>query len=450
MSLSPATNQAATNLLDLFHLSSQVTTQFFRGPRQFDVRASLVTWLQQVSDRLGHPPTIRLNILGQQVLLVRDRALSDHILAAPPSQQTYVAGALKKQAMETLAPAALVTSQDTRWQQLRPYNERVLAADAAHPYQAAFLSQVISAFEAGITDLASIRQRMGQAMVGIVFGEGQGGPTAEAIVRDVQHLANLVENPLKRITLGRFSRRRRDRLYQALKQVWQASQDSEEPSLLAMAQAAHLPQISQDVLLQQIPHWMFPFTGSGSTLLGRTLTLILSQPAVLARVQQELGAQGIPVAGGLGSEAASMALTPEVINQLPYLDACLLETGRLYPPVLFTLHRAPQGDVVGEQEIPANIDILQVFPLMQHPVGRPLRGSDFQPDRWLTAGAEEPPYSNLFLSGSRTCPGKDLILFVCKAAIADLLTRRSLQTTCRDFTQAPWPAAFPDANIRFQ
>lgn len=410
---------------------------FLQRPLRFDMQASLFAWLRSVMTRLGFPHGLILNILGRKVLLIANRELSDYILAAVPRQHSYIAGELKQSSMAVLAPAALTISQDEQWQQLRPYNERVLATNTPHPYQAAFLAQVQKAFAREVTDLEDIRQRMGTAMLGIVFGEDRG---SQQLVADVRALAELVENPVKRIILSPFQRQRRDRVYAALKQLWQESQVVQLPSLLSMARAAHPPDVGEAVLLQQIPHWMFTFTGSGSLLLARTLTLMCSLPQVLLRVQQELTEHCPP----------DRLHVPEDIAKLAYLEACLQETGRLYPPVALTLHRAPQGDLFKQWQIPADIDILQVFPLMQHPRDRPLSSEDFQPERWLNTGDRERPYSNLFLQGPRTCPGKDLITFVCKGAIAHLLTRQELSPVINRFQQKSWPATFPDSDIRFR
>jgi cytochrome P450 len=434
------THFPSIGFLNLLRLGGSLTVGFLRHPGQFNGKAALLTELRQLTVRLDRPEGLILNLFLKKILLICDRDLSDRILAAEPSQQTYVAGKLKQNSMAVLAPEALTVSQDEQWQRLRPYNEKVLATDTQHPYRAAFLAQVQSAFQDKVTNLDDIRQRMGTAMLGIVFGGNR--QDSQQLVNDVRKLFELVENPLKRLVLGRFQTRRRQRLYGALRQRWQESQTTQSTSLLAMAHAVHPPDLDETVLLQQIPHWMFTFTGSGSTLLGRTLTLITAQPNVLARVQQELETHcpnGQPQ-------------TPDTIAQLTYLEACLLETGRLYPPVMFTLHRAPQGDEWKQWQIPAGIDILQVFPLMQLPSERDLKAGDFQPERWLATSEqdEELPYSNLFLSGARACPGQDLILFVCKGAIAHLLTDQTLKTSISHFSQDPWPLVFPDKDIRFQ
>jgi hypothetical protein len=429
----------STNVFDFLRLCGGLLGGILRHPRRFNVKALLLTWMQGLVPRYGSQKGVILNFWIKKILLIFERDLSDHILESAPSQQAYVAGKLKQSSMSFLAPEALTISHDRQWQQLRPYTETVLATHGPHPDQGAFLTEVQAAFSGAVTDLEDIRRRMGTAMLGIVFGPGQG---SQQLVEDVRVLSGLVESPLKRMVVGRFQGRRRKRLYGALQQLWENRQGVEMPSLLAMAHTMHPPEVDEAVLLQQIPHWMFTFTGSGSLLLGRSLTLITAQPKVLARVLQELEE----------SSPVGQPQTAEAIARLTYLEACVLETGRLYPPVLFTLHNAPQGDTFQQRQIPAGMDILQVFSLMQRASDRPIQAADFQPERWLMdeTAASQCPYSNLFLSGARACPGKDLILFVVKGAIAHVLTHQTLRPAITTFSQAAWPGFFPDQDIQFQ
>jgi hypothetical protein len=52
-------------------------------------------------------------------------------------------------------------------------------------------------------------------------------------------------------------------------------------------------------------------------------------------------------------------------------------------------------------------------------------------------------YPNLFLSGARACPGRDLILFVVKAAIAVLLSNGKMQAQRSTLSDDPLPFSFP-------
>jgi cytochrome P450 len=289
------------------------------------------------------------------------------------------------------------------------------------------------AFAAPVTSIEDIRRRMGSAMLAIVFGEGV---APERLAGEVRAVFGLVQNPVKRKLAGRGGRRRVAALYESLREVWRDGQGAGESSLLGIARGA---QGGEDVetLLQQVPHWMFTFTGSGSDLLSRGLAMVGSRADVLRRVRDELPA------GGQLEEPAS-------IDGLRYLEACLLESARLYPPVRFTIHRAAGADAPNGARIAPGTELLQVFSLSQRDRGTDPSADDFRPERWLSSGTQaEAAYPNLFLSGARRCPGRDLILFVCKGAAAQLL-RAGLVVGTPKLATDPVPFSFPAGQLEFR
>ena len=420
----------STSVLDLFRLLGGFVSAFLRTPRQFDIGQVMTNWMRNLIERYGSENLI-LNLLFKKILLVSERDLSKHILKDAPTSLGYVEGALKKNSMAFLAPHALTISHDEQWKYLREYNERVLCTGLQHHYQQTFLNQVHRAFSKPVANIADIRQCMGEAMLGIVFGENIAPPH---LIQDIQVLFGLVENPLKRLIWGSFQKKRREEFYGTLRQLWEKSEASKQPSLLSMGHHAKSG-VDAEEFIQQIPHWMFTFTGSGTDLLVRTLTLITSRPFVMERVQREI------------SESGSLDQA-STIAQLSYLEACLLEPGRLYPPVPTTFHLTPLGDVFEDNCVPAGMEILHFFPLMQRHQGQDPDADRFQPERRLEfTDQEDSVKSNLFLSGSRACPGKDLILFVCKSAIALLLTQQKLKLDSALLAQDPLPISFPQQTI---
>ena len=163
--------------------------------------------------------------------------------------------------------------------------------------------------------------------------------------------------------------------------------------------------------------------------------MVRSRPEVGEKVRQEIAA-----AGPLDEANA--------ISQLKYLEACLLETCRLFPPVTRTFHVAPQGDMFRGISIPAGMEILHYFPISHRDTSVDPRANDFEPDKWLDPGSNRRSvYPNLFLSGARACPGESLILFVCKAAIAILLGQHQVRLSSSALATNPLPFSFPDRTI---
>jgi cytochrome P450 len=421
-----------TTTLDLFRLGARAAGEALRHPRAFDLGLVLHDWLRDMTVR-HRSPNVRLNLPAAPMLLVTDREVSRHVLAARPRHDGYGAGTMKRKGMSYLAPRALTIAEDEHWTRLRPINERVLCAGRPHELQRVFLGHVRRAFAGPIGSIEDIRVRMGRAMLAIVFGEGV---APEALAGEVRAVFALVQNPVKRKLAGARGRRRVAALYDSLRRVWQESRNAGESSLLGMARKA---QGGEDVetLLQQVPHWMFTFTGSGSDLLTRGLAVVGSRPDVLRRVRDELSA------GGTLDEPAS-------IDALSFLEACLLEGARLYPPVRFTLQRAGAADAPNGTPIPAGTELLQVFSLTQRDRGADPTADDFRPERWLAARPQaEATYPNLFLSGARRCPGRDLILFVCKGAAAHVL-QAGLVVGTDKLAADPVPFSFPARSLEFR
>lgn len=127
--------------------------------------------------------------------------------------------------------------------------------------------------------------------------------------------------------------------------------------------------------------------------------LLARTPAVLARLQAELDSvcpEGVP--------------TLEQLAALPYLDAVLRETYRLYPPT----HRIGRTTAVavelGEHRLPQKAEVhLPQWAVHRSPrwFSEPL---EFRPERWLGASRPDlPRYAYFpFSGGQRSCPGRDM------------------------------------------
>lgn len=429
-----ASTYPSTGLVDLLRLIGGMASAFVRSPASFNTGMVFRDWIKGATAR-HHSEDLIINLFFKRLLLVTGRELSAHILEQPPSSQTYMEGPTKTSAMSFLAPQALTICHDQQWQHLRPYNEQTLSMEGEPQRQQYLLEQVRQAFSRPVSSVDDIRSRMGQVMLNVVFGKGK---APQHLADDIQVLFGYVQSPLRRMILGRKEGGRRERFYNALGQLWREPADPQQPSLLSTAQKlASQGSYTEPELLQQIPHWMFTFTGSGTDLLSRTLVLIGSRPEVRDKVISEIGENG-PL------DQAS------TIDKLQYLEACLLETCRLFPPVTRTLHIAPQGGVFKSTGVPAGMEIIHYFPVNNRDTDLDPTANDFRPDRWLGPASEaHSAYPNLFLSGARTCPGRELILFICKAAVAVLLKEHNSRGEASSLATNPLPFSFPEREVRF-
>jgi cytochrome P450 len=416
-----------TRVLDLFRLAGQCGKALLTRGRA-GIGEALSAWLHGLLRRY-HSRTVIVKAGRRRVLITADPALSRAVLEPSPAQSGFVAGSLKADAMSFLAPRALTIAEGPEWAALRKFNEQILSTGCPHTHAATFLAAVLTGFTRPISAVEDVRAAMGASMLRIVLGN-RANPR---IINDVQALFKIVQNPLRRRFAGNRGRRLRDRFYGELRSALQAH-SATDPSLAgSVRQFGEVLEL--DDVLQQMPHWMFTFTGSGTDLLVRAFAIVCARPHVRARVQQELAA-----AGRLDD--------PRSISRLPYLEACLREAGRLFPPVTKTFHRAPNGLTAGGYRIGSDVEVLHYLPLIYRLATDTPNAHDFRPERWLSSSPAERPYPDMFLSGARACPGQDLILFVCKAAAATLLAR-GISTDNPKLARDPLPLFFPEKETRF-
>jgi cytochrome P450 len=411
---------AHAGLLDVIRLGVRLGAGKVRG----DAAGAGTQWARAVIDR-DHAADLDVGIPGKTFEVVGDRGVSNSVLETPPVADGYEAGETKTKAMSFLAPGALTIANGDAWMQLRAFNERVLATGAPHQFSQSILDHVRSAFPVPVRGIEDVRGAMGRAMENIVLG---GAPGNAHPATDVATLFDVVQSPVKRALLGFLYKSKREQLYSMLSGKWDAALTEHQPSPNLLSLAAHsAPNVDRQTLLQQIPHWMFTFTGSGTDLLTRTLVLVSSRPEALEKLVDEV-------------RSAGDLTKADSVGRLKYLEACILETGRLFPPVTKTFHRKPSE----------NREIVHYFPLLQRDDRLGPTVHMFHPERWLMSPLDAPAAaSNLFLRGPRACPGMNIILFVCKAAAARQLGELGLVARQELLTRDPLPVSFPKLDEPF-
>ncbi len=418
---------ATAGLGDLAWLGFGLTRSALRRPLDMNAEAVFRSWARRTAKRLKGDD-LMINLGVKKLLLVGSAELSRHILTPPPSLQSFSAGSLKRAGMAFLAAHALTISDDEEWVRRRAFNEAVLQPDRRHELAATFVRATVEAFEPPVNGLWDLRAAMGRAMLGVVFA----GEAPASLVKDMEFLFGLVQAPVKRMLLAPYAYWKRRRLYERLRTLWRAQRTGARPSLLNVAARADSV-LDEAEMLEQVPHWMFTFTGSATDLLTRTLALISAYPSVHRRVMAELAA-----AGPVGGESFATA-------DLTFLEACLWEAAYLYPPVTRTFHRAANCASIGTVQIPAGTEIMHLFPLFTSD-GMD-RSRRFDPDRWLKDDPPVYPFDP-FLGGARRCPGERLILLICKTALASLLTRHQTVVLAPGIGVGPLPAVFPRHGVQ--
>jgi cytochrome P450 len=164
----------------------------------------------------------------------------------------------------------------------------------------------------------------------------------------------------------------------------------------------------------------------------RTLLLVLSHPEAHRRVLAELGS---PV-----PESAA------ALDGLPFLDACLTEAAHLYPPVTRTFHHTTAPLSAAGVGVPSDVELATAFPLLGESADAPR----FRPDRWLPSAQPNDSSFDPFLGGTRRCPGRNVISFVCKAALAELLVTHRTALASPPLSPEALPPELPSRGLHFR
>ncbi|KAI4344862.1 hypothetical protein L6164_012049 [Bauhinia variegata] len=132
----------------------------------------------------------------------------------------------------------------------------------------------------------------------------------------------------------------------------------------------------------------------------------------------------------------------EGLKKLSFLKACLYESMRLYPPVVWDSKHAVAGDVLPDGTVIGRGDRVTYFP---YGMGRmeELWGKDcheFKPDRWFDEPWKDDgvlknvsPYKfAVFQAGPRVCLGKEMAFIQMNYVVATILSRFKIRPVCTE------------------
>ncbi|XP_054155648.1 cytochrome P450 9e2-like [Oppia nitens] len=149
-------------------------------------------------------------------------------------------------------------------------------------------------------------------------------------------------------------------------------------------------------------------------------------PAVQDRLLDELVRAFGRIDGRTGSTGAENYPTYDQLSKLPYLDAVVSETLRMYPPVTTTDRKlvSNTGYRLGQTGItlsPGQVVSIPIYAIHHCDRFYPNAGQ-FKPDRWLLPDPMMIPYTYLpFGAGPRNCIGMRFALMEIKLSLAQLV-----------------------------
>lgn len=174
----------------------------------------------------------------------------------------------------------------------------------------------------------------------------------------------------------------------------------------------------------------FTFSIAGSettaTFLSGCTFLILTHPNVYTKLVEEIRS----------AYTTESEIKPNNVYDNEYLEAVVMETLRIYPPVATTLPRiVPSGgETIDGSFVPAGTSVnIHQYACNHHPKNF-YRPDDFLPERWMPEIRDRPPFSNdkracvqPFSTGPRNCIGKNLARAEMRFILARLLWKFDLE-----------------------
>ncbi len=187
-------------------------------------------------------------------------------------------------------------------------------------------------------------------------------------------------------------------------------------SLLVAARDEDGGQLTPDQLLDNLTTLFFAGHETSANALTWAGYLLARHPRAAARLYAELDTvlQGRPP-------------TPADLDRLPYLDAVVKETLRLYPPLPVFYRVARAAFTWQGYTIPAGTFVLY-SPYISHRLADQFPDPErFRPERFAPEAAAPPPYAYLpFAVGPRSCIGAPFAMMEIKTILAGILQRYHL------------------------
>ncbi|GMT21514.1 hypothetical protein PFISCL1PPCAC_12811 [Pristionchus fissidentatus] len=180
--------------------------------------------------------------------------------------------------------------------------------------------------------------------------------------------------------------------------------------------------LSIEDIREEVDTFMFAGHDTTSSALGWTIWCLANHPEIQQRVYEEITS--------VFGEDEDIDCTSDEMAQLVYLDRCIKESLRLFPPVPFALRRLDEDLQMGPYLLPRG-STLCISPYLVHRNERiypnPLV---YDPDRFLPENVERRhPYDFVpFSAGPRNCIGQKFAMNQLKIFISWILRRYRIES----------------------
>jgi cytochrome P450 len=428
--------QAAATLTDLGFASIAAGVLARRRPvvrmlewMQADKRA--VKRMQWLRREFGSGP-VELVLPGRRMVVILDPKDVGAVLAEAPTP-FHPANVEKRKALQWFQPHGVLVSKGSIRDRRRTFNEMVLQSDTPTHQLADQFIAAIAEEASDIVDQAIKRRRLDSAQFMTAWWRLVRRLVLGTKARDDE----TITDQLWRLrSAGNWSflalphHRMRDQFTQRL---YRYAEEADPNSLIGML--ANTPASGAVDPVGQVPQWLFAFDAAGMASL-RALAVLATHPQHQASALEE-------------------AADPGSVQLRPYLRACVLESVRLWPTTPTILRDTTEDTEWQDGHMPFTIDkgagLMIVVPAFHRDPELLPFAHQFTPEIWLDGRAEQYPQLVPFSAGPAECPGRNVVLLVTSALLANLLGAAdfSLASTPRPSPGTELPMTFNQLALNF-
>ncbi|MCC2956516.1 cytochrome P450 [Massilia sp. IC2-477] len=393
---------------------------------RLDLDRRAVQRMQKLRDKYGRGP-LMLPLPIRQQAVVLDPGHAKRVLDESPKPFSP-ASTEKRAALAHFEPQGVLLSTGAQRSERRRFNEAALdTANPMHRMAAGFLplveeeaaAMLAAARDKGSLDWDTWSQAWYRMFRRVVLGNSAADDHAlQAMITRLRGAANWAGfHPTMRAKRERFLARIQEYL------------DRAEAGSLA-GYMAHIPRNSTTEPRQQVPQWLFAFDAAVIASF-RALALLDSHPEAAGRVRAEIAGR-------------------REQHPLPFLRATVLEALRLWPTTPMILRQSTARTHWEDGSMPAGTGVLIHAPFFHRDDTRLREANRFAPELWLDDSAARDWPLVPFSDGPVTCPGRNLVLMLSSAMLANVLDGRKLALAPgRRLDPARLPGTLDNYRLRF-
>lgn len=342
---------------------------------------------------------IKLNIMGKKIYLLTD--INDIAQLLELSPNPFGPGVIKKNFFSTFIPTNVGIAVNPDWKYKREYNDRVLQTDKPHTMIPFFYDQIKTKMSMIMPHNFETFSEMARQLTSkIIFGTYNYDPIVYKVFEQADSFLSAIFNinTVDKKDLAKYHSYLENQLL-----------NPQPNTLLEFGHGFH-HKFPVNVLIDQIPHWIFPITGVFAVHLPRLL-------ALLANHQPELDVVILEIENGTYLETHN------------YIRKCILELFRLNNAVNSTFRGLTDDFIFEDSDTVFEKGTQFVFfnnPLLRDLFDYP---NEFIPSRWQPE-MENKITALMFNQGNQRCPGKELTISLLTIGLVNYLKLNENKIDC--------------------